>query len=183
MADIPTSEPARLVAGDTLKFTKTLPEFPADEGWVLGYTLVSAANRYTFSGTASGSDYLVNVSAATTATWVAGDYAYRAQVSQAGEVYTVAEGRLTVAPAFGAATDARSTARRALEAVEAYLADPNNLAAAQYQIAGRDLRRYTLPELWTHRDRLKAEVVREDAAAGLAAGLPDKRRILVRFGA
>lgn len=182
MADIPTSEPARLVAGDTLKFTKALPAYPATEGWALAYTLVSAANRYTFSATASGADFLVNVSAATTAGYAAGDYAYRAQVSKAGEVYTVAEGRITVAPGFGAATDARSTARRALEAVEAYLADANNLAASSYQIAGRELRRHTLPELWAHRDRLKAEVVREDAAAGLAAGLPDKRRILVRFG-
>jgi hypothetical protein len=91
---------------------------------------------------------------------------------------------MTVAPSFGAATlDTRSSARKALEAVEAYLADPNNLTAAKYEIAGRSLDRFPLTDLWAHRDRLRFEVAREDAATRAAAGLPDKRRVFVRFGA
>jgi hypothetical protein len=68
-------------------------------------------------------------------------------------------------------------------AIEAYLENASNLAASEYQIAGRQLRRYPLPELMTLRDRYRVEVAREDAAARLAAGLPDQRRIFVRFGA
>ena len=51
--------------------------------------------------------------------------------------------------------------------------------------AGRQLRRHTLTELWAHRDRLRLEVLREEQAERLAAGLPDRgrRRVLVRFGA
>ena len=34
----------------------------------------------------------------------------------------------------------------------------------------------------TLRDRYRAEVAREGAAANAARGLPDKRRVIVRFG-
>lgn len=184
MAAIPTTEPTTVNAGDTIRWTKTLPDYPASAGWVLTYTLLNAASKVTITATASGSDHAVNVSAATSATWTAGDYAWRAQVALAGDVFTVGEGRITVAPSFGAATlDTRSSARRALEAVEAYLADPSNLTAAKYMIAGRSLDRFPLPDLWAHRDRLRFEVAREDAATRAAAGLPDNRRVFVRFGA
>jgi hypothetical protein len=184
MADIPTTEPAAVNAGDTVRWRRALADYPASAGWVLTYTLLNSAGKITITASAQGDDHLVNVPAATTAGWIAGDYAWRAQVSKAGEVYTVAEGRITVKPAFSASTlETRSLARRTLEAVEAYLADPNNISAAQYEIAGRQLRRYTLPELWAHRDRLRLEVLREEQAERLAAGLPDRRRVLVRFGA
>ena len=47
-APIPYTEPARIVAGDTAKWIKTLADYSAADGWVLSYTLVTAANRYTF---------------------------------------------------------------------------------------------------------------------------------------
>jgi len=184
MTDIPTIEPATVNAGDTVRWRRALPDYPASAGWVLTYTLLNAAGRITITASAQGDDHLVNVPAGTTAGWAAGDYAWRAQVRKDGEVYTVGEGRITVKPSFGASTlDTRSRARQALDAVEAYLADPNNLSAAQYEIAGRSLRRHSLPELWAHRDRLRLEVLREEQAERLAAGLPDRRRVFVRWGA
>ncbi len=184
MADTSTLEPSQINAGDTVRWLKSLADYPASAGWVLTYLLLNATGKITITAGAQGDDHLVNVAAATSGAWAAGDYAWRAQVSKAGEVYTVGEGRVTVRPSFGAsALDTRTSARRALEAVEAYLADSNNLAAAEYQIAGRQLRRHSLSDLWQHRDRLRAEVAREDAAARIAAGLPDGRRIFVRFGA
>lgn len=183
MAEIPTAEPSSVNAGDTVRWLRTLADYPASAGWVLTYTLLNAASKITITATASGDDHAVTVAAATTANWVAGEYAWRAQVARAGEVFTVCDGRITVRPSFGAATlDTRSGARRALEAVEAYLEDPTNLTAAKYSIAGRSLDRIPLPDLWAHRDRLKFEVAREDAAACAAAGLPGKGRIYVRFG-
>jgi hypothetical protein len=184
MAAIPTTEPTTVNAGDTIRWNRTLPDYPASAGWVLTYTLLNAASKITITSTASGNDHAVNVAAATSATWVAGDYAWRAQVALAGQVFTVGEGRMAVKPSFGASTlDTRSPARKALEAVEAYLYDPNNLTAAEYQIAGRSLKRIPLPELRDWRDRLKVDVAREDAATRTAAGLPDTRRVFVRFGA
>jgi hypothetical protein len=100
-----------------------------------------------------------------------------------GEAYTVASGTITVQPAFSAATlDSRSHARKTLANIEAYLENPGNLTSSMYEIAGRKLQRFGIPELLSLRDRYRAEVAREDAAANVGRGLPDRRRVLVRFG-
>lgn len=182
-APTPTTEPATLPAGDTAKWQRTLASYPASAGWALTYTLVNAAQCYTATATAVGNDHLVNIPASTTATWVAGWYDWRAQVSKSGEVFTVGAGRLHVLPAFGTATDARSHAAKALANIEAYLENASNLAAAEYEIAGRRLKRHSIPELLTLRDRYRMEVGREANAQRAAAGLAPRGRIAVRFGA
>lgn len=182
-APTPYTEPARIVAGDTAKWIKQLGDYSAADGWVLTYTLVNATQRYTITGTAAGTDHLVTAAAAITAGWVAGDYSYRAQVAKAAEVFTVATGRITVEPTFAAATDGRSQARRTLEAVEATLEGRASSAVAEYQIAGRMLKNIPLTELLALRDRLRFDVLREEAAERAAAGLSPKGRITVRFGA
>lgn len=181
-APTPTTEPASLTAGDTAKWLITLPDYPATDGWQLSYRLANASAAITFTASASGADHLVAVPAATTAAWAPGSYTWRSQVSLSGEVFTVSGGTLQILPAFTAALDARSHARKALAAVEAYLENPQNLSAAQYEIAGRRLQRMGIPDLLALRSRYQAEVAREDAADRVARGLPDPRRVLVRFG-
>ena len=180
-APIPTQEPAVIVAGDTAKWTKSLPDYLASDGWALSYTLVNSANRYTFSATASGADFAVTVAAATTTNYAAGLYDWRAQVAKAGEVFSIGSGQLTVQPSFASATDGRSSAKKSLDQVVAYLADSNNLQAAEYEIAGRRLKRLSIPELLALKSHLSAEVQRETAATRAAAGLPDQRRVYTRF--
>jgi hypothetical protein len=179
---IQTTEPASLVAGDTAKWLKTLADYPASEGWALTYTLVNAAQRVTFTAAAQGDSYLVNVLPATTAAWVKGDYSYRASVSKAGEVFTVATGRISIAAAFSAAQDDRSQARRTLEAINATLEGRATSATAEYEIAGRKLKYIAVPELLSLRDRLRRDVAAEDAATLAAAGMPGRGRTYVRFG-
>ena len=182
-APIPDIEPARIVAGDTAKWLKSLADYPATAGWVLTYTLVNSAQRYTFSASASGPDFLVSVPATTTAAWVAGSYAWRAQVAYGGEVFTVGEGRVDVAAASGSVVDSRTQARRTLEAVEAMLEGRATSAVAEYTVAGRQLKYIAVPDLLALRDRLRIDVAREDNAARAAAGLPSRGRVAVRFGA
>lgn len=182
-APTPTTEPATLLAGDTAAWLITLGDYPATEGWSLAYTLINSASKITFSSTAAGNTHAVNVPAATTATWVAGSYTWRCQAIKAAEAYTVASGTLQVQGAFTAATlDARSHARKALDAVEAYLENPQNLSAASYEIAGRKLQRLSIPDLLTLRDRYRAELATETARARIARGLPNPGRVMVRFG-
>lgn len=184
-APIPTSEPGSLIAGDTAKWLKTLGDYPATAGWVLSYILINATSKITFSASASGADHLVNVAAATTASWAAGSYSWRASVALAGEVYTVGSGTITVEPAFGVGVstlDDRSFAAKALANIEAYLVDPNNLSAARYSIAGREIQKIAMVDLLKARDKYKAEVALETAASDAGRGLPDRRRIYVRFG-
>lgn len=182
-APTPTTEPTSLIAGDTAKWLKTLSDYPASAGWVLTYTLINASAKITFGATSIGDNHLINVAAATTESWEAGSYAWRATVALSGEVFTVSSGTLTVEPAFGTDTlDNRSHARKALANIEAYLENSNNLTAARYQIAGRELQRIPIADQLALRDRYRVEVAREDAAANVARGLPDKRRVMVRFG-
>ena len=181
-APTPTTEPASLIAGDTARWVKTLPDYPASAGWALTYTLANAAQRINFAATASGDDHLVSVPATTTANWPAGAYEWRAQVSSGSDVFTVATGSTVVQPSFGAAVESRSHARIMLAQIEAYLQNAGNLTAASYEIAGRKLARYPLADLLAMRSKYQFEVAREDAAQNAARGLPDKRRVMVRFG-
>jgi hypothetical protein len=183
MAEIPTIEPTTANAGDTWRWTRALADYPASAGWALSYTLINAAAKITINASASGDNHAVTVSAATTAGYAAGSYDWRARVSKAGEIYTVGEGRITVRNAFSASTfDARTHARKTLEAIEAVIEGRASSEVSYYMIGNRQLRYMTPAELLTLRDKYRAEVKGEDAAAAVAAGLPDKRRVYVRFG-
>ena len=183
MADTPNIEPAVLIAGDTLRWTRSLPDYPASAGWLLSYTLINAAVKLTITGSALGDNHSILVPAATSAGYTPGAYDWRARVTLAGEVYTVGEGRFTVKASFGASTyDARSAARRTLDAIEATLEGRASSAVLEYEIASRRLKYIPVSELLQLRDRYRAEVAREDAAAAAAAGLSDRRRVYVRFG-
>lgn len=188
------SIPTALTAGDSLSLSIPSQGHTVAEGWVLALVLIpatAAGTRYTAATSTADPDdasaHRLSVSTATTAAWGAGEYSWVLQASKTGERVTLATGRTTVRPdpaaVSAAAMDLRSTARQALDAVNAYLTDPNNLKAASYSIAGRNLSRHTMADLLALRSRLQAEVAREDAAAGAAAGMADKRRIFVRFGA
>jgi len=177
----PTTEPTTIVAGDTAKWLKTLADYPADAGWSLAYTLVNASNRYTFSGAAQNNSFLVTVAASATSAWAAGAYAWRAQVSKAGEVYTVGSGSIEVKASFASALDTRSTARVMLDNVNAALTKTASQNVLEYEIAGRRLRHYDMAGLLQLRDRLSAEVARETAAANIANGLGNPGRIYVRL--
>lgn len=171
------------MAGDTAKWLTTLPDYPASAGWVLTTTLVSATSRYTITATALGDDHLSTASAATTAGWVAGSYSLRSQVAYGGEVYTVRDyPRIVIQPAYGTAVDARSSARKALDAIDAVLEGRASSAVADYTINGRSLRYIPIPELLQLRDRYRVDVAREDAAARVAQGLQPAGRIAVRWG-
>lgn len=177
----------QLTAGDTLSFTTSIPDYPASAGWVLVYRLVprTAGTAITLESVPDGDAHLIQAGASVTAGWAAGTYSWVAYATKTGERYTLQQGSVEILPdpATVATLDTRSTARQALDAVMAYLANPQNLSAAKYQIAGRSLDRFPLPDLWAHHDRLVVEVQKEDQAARLAAGLPDQRRIFVRYGA
>jgi hypothetical protein len=176
----PTTEPTIITPGDTIKWSRSLADYPANDSWVLSYELINSANRYTVTAAASAADHLVTITAATSAGYAAGAYDWRARVTKSGEVYTVGAGRITVAKSFAAAIDTRSQARRTLEAIEATLEGRSTSATAEYEIAGRKLKYLSVPDLLKFRDRYRIDVAREDAATRAAAGLSNPGRIYVR---
>jgi hypothetical protein len=184
MPDIPTAVPASVNAGDTIQWTRSISDYPASSGWALSYVLINAAGKISIAGSASGADFAVTVAAATSALWTPGTYDWREQVSKAGEVFTTGSGRITVAPSFttNATLDNRSKARQDLEMIDARLGGSTLNLVAEYEIAGRRVKNYSIDELLVLRDRYAGMVAKEDAAANVAAGLPDRRRAYVRFG-
>lgn len=176
-----TTEPTSLTAGDTARWVIWLPDYPAT-AWGLSYELVNAESRIAFAAAPWPQDttrHLVDVPASTTAMWRAGQYAWRSRVTSGAQVITVGAGDLAVLPSYAAAIDVRSHAERTLAAIEAYLERGDTVAASQYEIAGRSLRRHPIPELLVLRDRYRAEVLRERQARN--AGMPTGR-VRVVFG-
>lgn len=175
------SEPATVIAGDTISWTKTLADYPAPT-WVLSYTLVKDGEKRSITAAASGTDHAVSVDAATSAAWQSGTYTWFAHVTSGSVRKTVQQGEIVVDPdPASEAFDPRTSARVMLDNIEAFLMDPNNLTAASYSIGGRSLSRWSRGELLAERDRLKLEVRGEREASRIAAGLGSPRRIYVRF--
>ena len=181
-----TIEPTRAIAGDTVSWRKTLADYPASAGWVLAYVLLSATSRIAITSTADGADHVVAVAAATSAGYAAGAYTWVATVTKGAERYTIGQGSLQVAPnlaASGTETfDARTSARKALDAVNIALESYGNKAYLQaYEINGRKQQFHTPGEFLSFRSKLQAEVAREENAARLAAGLGSGNLVGVRF--
>lgn len=185
---IPTNEPDSLRAGDTWQWRREdlTADYPASDGWVLTYRFKNAAGGFEIVANADGDYFAVTVAASATEEFTAGRYRWQAQVTLSGVKKTVDTGTFEVLPGLfiddaETALDQRSHARKVLDAIEALLEGRASKDQMEYSIAGRSLKRTPIPDLLVLRDRYLAEVRSEAAAERAANGLPDKRRIYVRF--
>jgi hypothetical protein len=177
----------RLIAGDSLVFRTSVPDYPPSAGYSLTYRLVrrdAAGSAITFTAGVDGDEYSVNVPPATTAPWTPGRYTWASYASKTGERFTVGQGELVIEadPAtIGAPYDNRSHARKVLDAIEAVLENRATTDQQAVSIAGRQVTRMPISELLRLRSVYAAEVQSELAAARSAAGLGAGGRVLVRF--
>jgi hypothetical protein len=182
-ATIPSTEPSSFRAGDLLSWTKSLSDYPADQGWTLAYTLINAASKITINASASGADFLVSVAATLTAAYTAGAYQWMARVTKATEIYTVGQGTIEILPNLAAATtyDFRSHAKTMLEAIEAAFEGKASSTQLEMEINGRRIKSFSPSEMIQWRSFYKAEVAKEAQAETLARTGVNPRRIGVRF--
>jgi hypothetical protein len=166
---------AQLAAGTTLKFSVTLADYSAADGWALAYRLAprTAGTPIDITSTASGTDHLVNVAKATTAAWAPGTYTVAAWVDNGTDRFDVASesGEIVITPnpaTLAGGADQRSQAEIALDKVQALLQGKAGSGVMEYQINGRQLRSYSLPDLLRFESKLKTDVDRERVAAGKA---------------
>lgn len=185
MTDIPTTEPTEIRAGDTVQWYKSLSDYPANDGWVLDYKLHSENQSHSISTSASGSDHLATITAATSATYLFGDYTIIGWVTKASERYTLPVKKVTIKPNLAALTtgyDGRSTAKKTLDLLNAALESQGNNAWVQsYTIAGRTMQFRSISDFFAFRSKVQAEVNREEKADRLKAGLAAKNKISVRL--
>ena len=180
---------AKLIAGDSLKFDSTVPDYPASDGYTLTYRLVrrdGAAGPIQITAAANGDGYTVNVLPATTATWTVGKYTWAAYVTKTGERFTVESGEVEILPdpaVSGAPLDMRSQARKALDDLKAARATwvATGGRVKRYSIAGRDIEYKDAAEIDMEIAYWTKQVGEEQTAADLEAGRRPKNRILTRF--
>lgn len=181
MADVATTEPGTIRAGDTLTWSKSLSDYPAPT-WVLSYSLVNASARHTFSATADGTDHLVSVASSVTDDWAAGTYRLVGQVTDGASTFTVTDLTVTVKPSALAAVESRSGLRRELDVLEAWYGGDRSVNISEKSIGNRALRYWDPAELLLYYQKVRAAVKQEEAAERLASGIPTTpARVLTRF--
>jgi len=86
-------------------------------------------------------------------------------------VLTTVSFEVALSLANGAPSDLRSTAAKAVAAIECYLSDPKNITAGAYKINNRELTRYSISELKTllrfWNQRLRSENIRSNGRQGV----------------
>ncbi|HSD36090.1 MAG TPA: hypothetical protein VLC92_01195 [Rhodocyclaceae bacterium] len=176
------TEPTSLRAGDSTSWTKSLPDYPASAGWVLAYRLVPQAGgtASTIPTVAAGDDHAVILTGEQTAEFFVGDCTLVGAVTKLAERITVVTRSCTVLPDLMAAgvSDPRSTARKIVEAIDAWLSGKAGWAGEK-QIADRHIKDHPLPDLILLRDRFARDVASEDARLAILNGLGRSNRVRV----
>lgn len=183
-----------LVAGDTLDFTVSVPDYPASAGWTLKYRLTprfatptQAPIVLTATTNANGVDYNVQSGPAVTVLWAAGNYAWARWVEKSGARQTLDErGNLLVEPdpsATAQGYDARTQAAKAVEDLKVALAtfQATSGRVKQYTIGTRHMEFETSTEILKMLSFWQVQLAKEDAAARIAKGLGNPRHTYVRF--
>lgn len=180
-APIPTTEPTTITAGETLEWTKTVPDFPATTH-TLKYALQKAGQTalIAITATASGSDYAVAVAASVTVLYTPGVYTWTSYVESGATREVVERGSVTILPAVTTA-QASTHATRTLALIEAAIEGriPNGLESTN--IDGQQLDRIPMMDLMRLRSVYQNLVAQEANRAGIAAGLGNRRNHFARF--
>ena len=176
----------QIVAGETLNYLATAPDYPADQGWTVTLYLNPRAGGTATSvaSVASGADHLLQISSSTTGNWAAGWWAWETWASKSSERYRLEAGQLqVVAGLIGAAAgiDTRTQAQKALDDANAALAawTPTQ---KRYRIGGREMEFNSSAEIIAIISHWTSAVKREQAQQAMAAGRPNPRKLQVRMG-
>lgn len=178
------SEPASIIAGDTISWQIALPDYPVTAGWTLKYNAVGAAGQFALDSSAAGADHAVAAAKGTTAAYPVGNYTVTKYVESATERVTLGNFPLQVLPDLAAKTaafDNRSHAKRVLDAIEAVLEGTASSDQQEFTIDGTTLKRKTVADLLKLRQFYKNEYDREVSAARIQQGLGPGNKVLVRF--
>lgn len=183
---VPTIEPPRITAGDTIAWTRSLPDYPASAGWELHYRLINAAGKLDIVAVAAGDDHAVNVAAATSAAWPAGTYTRVAHVIKGSERHTISTGEIVVDPDLAAAAagaDTRSDARVILDSLLANyrLAAASHAYVQSYEVNGRKMQFNDKAAWLSEINYWRQQVARETRARRRAEGLSASTKTYVSF--
>ena len=174
--------PKSIRAGDTLKFTDSVTEYPAGDGWVLSYNLSNKDGFFSIASTASGDKHNFNIPHTSTQNYKTGSFKYAAKVTDGTDVYTISDGTIEVLPDISnGAADHRHHVQKVLDALEAMFEGKATHDQSYYTIGGRSLARLSPDELLKWRDKYRAELLSLKRADDIAKGIGGGNKIYSRF--
>lgn len=154
-----TEFPETFAAGETVEYTRSHSDYPANDGWTLTVSLRGGGTAEA-TVNASGADYLVEFPAARTATLPAGKYDWVEIATKSGKVKQAATGSVIVTPNIQAAGagELQSDAEKTLAALRA--ARDGSLTRNQetVQVDGMAITRIPYDDLERHIRRYEAIV-------------------------
>lgn len=174
-----------LIAGDTLNFLTSVPDYPAGSGWVLKFRLVPrtvGGTPIALTAAAEGDEHRVTASASTTANWGADNYTWTSWVEKGTEVYSIDRGQIAVRAnprSTAAGYDGRSVAEKALADAKAAMAAWTP-TTQRYRIGEREMWFASKADIVGVINHWEIEVKRERRAEALAEGRPDPAKTYVR---
>ena len=183
--DVPEGEPIALVAGDAWRWKRSdlAANFPSS-AYTLAYAFrpVTGGTVTTIDMTADGDDWLASKASAQTGALAAGDYSWTLLATRTAdsERLSIGSGTTKVLPNLATDTaDRRSHAQKVLASIEALLEGRATKDVESYTIGDRQLTKMSVEELLKWRDRYRAEVRNQIAAAN---GRSKRKRSLISFG-
>lgn len=168
--EIPYGHPAKMAAGDTLKFKKKVADYAPVDGWTMTYYIRGNGTGMvqSYSNDNSTGDFSFYVSKRDTAEWTVGKYRFEGYVYNTnGERYRVDYGDFELTADFQngvSALDVRSDNEKALDAITATINGSASYAERQFQINGKMIERFSLSELLKAKAYLESEVAKEKKA-------------------
>ncbi|MFZ0617031.1 MAG: hypothetical protein WAN16_11385 [Chthoniobacterales bacterium] len=156
----------KIISGETLQIT-----VQADIAATVSFVF-AGPSKHTVPATGDGGG---NFSiSASTAGWTAGEYLWEATSSAAGVVKVITrQGLIVAAPLDSVAVgaDIRSTARKAVEMLEASLSGSSSAEVSMYRINNRELHRYSVEERIALLAFWRRELSKENRKAAGMSGL------------
>lgn len=168
-------EPIELSAGDTLAFKRNLTDYLATDGWGLTYDLRGGAQAISFASVADGAAHSMSVPAATTATWLPGEYILAGYAQKGDERHQIYLGSLTITanvPALPGDEPVKTFAQKMVEQLETVMLAKAGDDLAASRVGDSQFQYLTPAELRSERSYWisvrQREIDTERAKAGLA---------------
>lgn len=181
-------EALRVFAGDTVTWTRSIPGYSAADGFSAVYYLRNKENVYgPLVCSADGTTFTLAVSAADSAGWVAGVYAWTL-FAKKGETdrYLIDKGEITVDanPDSAAGQDVRTFAQKMVDLLEELLTKVAATPHTNLSVSTSNSRSVTyksLEEVSKELTRYRRQVRAEKDAARVARGERSRRISTVKF--
>ncbi len=113
--------PSEIIAGDSIEFTESQPEYLATDGWQLRLIFINASTKISLLSSASGGDHKFTANSALTAVWPAGNYQTILIAEKSPLRSTLSQGAIVIHPDPVAAVsqDYRTQSQKTLDSLRA----------------------------------------------------------------